>query len=69
MRDGASALQQALDEGFTDFVVIGLMENGDPNGYRLCVFSRPRPRPCLLHIMQTADLYVAHNLPNPDHVA
>lgn len=68
MRDGATALQDALNEGFTDFVVIGLVKGEIPDTYTLKVFSRPRPRPCLMHILQTADNYVTQNLPPADAI-
>lgn len=64
MADGAVALQMALQEGFTDFVVIGLTNDAGspPDAYRLKVFSRPRTRPVLMHIMQTADSYITECL-------
>lgn len=69
MRDGAQALQDALNEGFTDFVVIGLVSGETPDvAYVAKVFSRPRPRPCLVHILRTAEGYVTTHLPNSEQI-
>lgn len=64
MADGALMLQAAMEGGFTDFVIIGLAADpGLPeHEYRLRVFSRPRTRSVLMHIVQTADHYVAECL-------
>lgn len=60
MAAGAMMLKEAMDTGFSDFVIIGLLkdEQCQDEDYRLRVFSRPRPRPVLMHIIQTADQYV-----------
>lgn len=60
----AEVLQDALNEGFTDFVVIGMMavDPENPNVYVAKVFSRPRPREALANIINTARSYIAQYL-------
>lgn len=59
-----AVFQDALNEGFTDFVIIGMVaaDPNNPGDYVAKVFSRPRPREVLLNIINTGRVYVAQYL-------
>lgn len=57
---GTALVRQAVQEGYQDFVLVGLRRE---SAYFACrVFSRPRPRPVLNDILDHAQSYVKEYL-------
>lgn len=61
---GAALVTQAIHDGYTDFLLVGLRAERD---YLACrVFSRPRPRHALHTILENAAGYVTDYLQGVD---